>query len=326
MSQPTLSEVHVSVPLTNISVNFLQRPDAFLAGRVFPIVPVMKKSDKYFTYTAADFNRTDVAVRAPGVPAPRSGYSVSTDSYNCERRALAHDIADPIRENMDSPLAADQDALAFVMNQMMVDAEIQWAAKYFTTSVWTGSSTGSDITPSVLWDDAASTPVEDVKKEIRAVELATYGYPPNTFVMGRTLFDKLCDNPDVLDRIKHAAGPGNPAIANERTLAALFGVERVIVSRAVKNTAAEGAAASKSRVADPESGLLVYAAPNPSLRAPSGGYTFTWMGTGNPFGIQIKQYRRPEEFESDSVEANFYFDHKLVSSLCGAFFSNAVSA
>lgn len=168
MSQPTLSEVHVSVPLTNISVNFLQRPDAFLAGRVFPIVPVMKKSDKYFTYTAADFNRTDVAVRAPGVPAPRSGYSVSTDSYNCERRALAHDIADPIRENMDSPLAADQDALAFVMNQMMVDAEIQWAAKYFTTSVWTGSSTGSDITPSVLWDDAASTPVEDVKKEIRS--------------------------------------------------------------------------------------------------------------------------------------------------------------
>jgi hypothetical protein len=323
--QPGMGSVHVDVPLTNVAVAFLQDPANFVASRVFPMVPVAKASGKYFEYDRSYFLRNEVKKRAPGTAAARAGFGVSTSSYTCDRDAIAHDIPDPVRENTDSPLNLDRDAAMFVAAQLALNAEIQWAAKYFTTSVWTGSSSGSDITPSTLWSDAASTPVEDVKTQKRAV-LKNTTKEPNKLVLGITCFDKLCDHPDILDRIKHAAGPGNPAIANEKTLAMVFGVEEVIVAKGVKNTGSEGSTASYSFVQDPESALLVYAPANAGLMIPSGGYMFTWQGAGNPFGVQMKSYRNPEAIESDSVEGNFWYDFKLVSAALGAFFSNAVSA
>jgi hypothetical protein len=323
--QPGMGQVHVDGPLTNVAIAHMQSPDVMMAARVFPIVAVNKVSDKYFIYDRADFLRNDVQERAPGAPAARSGYKVSTDSYLCRRHALAKDIPDPVRANSDSPLNQDRDAVQFLTSQLALDAEIQWASKFFTTSVWTGSSSGSDITPSTLWSDAASTPVEDVKTQKRAV-LKNTTKEPNKLVLGITCFDKLCDHPDILDRIKHAAGPGNPAIANEKTLAMVFGVEEVLVCKAVKQTAGEGQTASYSFVQDAESALLVYAPPTAGIQIASGGYTFVWQGVGNPFGIQIKSYRRPEEFETDSVEGNFWYDHKVISAPLGVFFSNAVSA
>lgn len=46
---PTQGNVHVDAILTNISVAFMQDQTQFGADRVFPIVPVQKQSDKFFT-------------------------------------------------------------------------------------------------------------------------------------------------------------------------------------------------------------------------------------------------------------------------------------
>ena len=48
MPQPTVSQVHVNRPLTNISVAFAQAATSFAAERVFPRIPVAKQSDRYF--------------------------------------------------------------------------------------------------------------------------------------------------------------------------------------------------------------------------------------------------------------------------------------
>jgi len=69
MPQPTARDVHVNAPLTNISIAFLQSQDSFVASRVFPSIPVMKQSDRYYTYDRGDFNRDEMQLRAPG---PRS--------------------------------------------------------------------------------------------------------------------------------------------------------------------------------------------------------------------------------------------------------------
>ena len=49
MAQPTLNDVHVDAILTNISVAYMQDRDNFIADKVFPVIPVDKKSDKFFT-------------------------------------------------------------------------------------------------------------------------------------------------------------------------------------------------------------------------------------------------------------------------------------
>jgi len=51
MPQPTLGDVHVNRPLTNISVAYSQEAAGveFVAGRAFPAIPVENKSDLYWT-------------------------------------------------------------------------------------------------------------------------------------------------------------------------------------------------------------------------------------------------------------------------------------
>jgi hypothetical protein len=101
-----------------------------------------------------------------------------------------------------------------------------------------------------------------------------------------------------------------------------------VVARAIRNTSAEGIAASYSFIAGTRNALLAYAAPNPGIMTPSAGYTFVWPenGPGNEFGVSIKKFRLPEAVESDRVEAEMYYDQKIISNALGVFFSNAVAA
>jgi hypothetical protein len=48
-SQPTASDVHVNTPLTNISIAYMQMQSEYKAADIFPIVPVSKQTDRYFS-------------------------------------------------------------------------------------------------------------------------------------------------------------------------------------------------------------------------------------------------------------------------------------
>lgn len=327
MSQPTLSQVHVNAPLTNISVAFLQRADNFLAFNVFPRVPVQYQSNIFTVYPRDAFMRNDVQFRAPGAESAGSGYTIDlTNTYTCLRDALHKDIDDPTRRNAQPPIDLDREAAEYLAQQLLISAEARWVTKFFTTGIWTGSSTGSDITPTTKWDDGASTPIEDVRTQKRAI-LQNTGQRANVLVLGAKTFDNLLDHPDIIDRIKYGQTAGAPAMANEVILAQIFGVDRVYVARGVKNTATEGKTLSASFIADQKSAGLFVAAANPGLMTPSAGYTFVWAGeegTDAGTGMRIKRFRL-ERNESDRVEAEMWYDHRVVSAPLGAFFTAAVS-
>ena len=63
--KPTPSDVHVNQPLTNISIAYLQSQMRFVADRIFPVIPVEKQSDRYYTYDRGDWNRNEMQERAP---------------------------------------------------------------------------------------------------------------------------------------------------------------------------------------------------------------------------------------------------------------------
>ncbi|NBR70500.1 MAG: hypothetical protein EBT75_00125 [Proteobacteria bacterium] len=87
MPQPTSSQVHVDAILTNISVAYMQQQANFIASRVFPIVPVSKQSDKFFTYTKNDWFRDEAQRRADATESAGGGYGLSTDTYQARTSA-----------------------------------------------------------------------------------------------------------------------------------------------------------------------------------------------------------------------------------------------
>lgn len=325
--QPSRSDVHVDRPLTNISIAFMQAAQNFVADRVFPVVPVGKQTDKYFTYDRGMFNRDEMQRRAPGSESAGASYKLSTDSYGAEVWALHRDIADQVRANADTPLQLDREATEFLAGKALIRKEKNFATNFFATGVWTTERAGVAAAPVgsqfLRWDEGASTPIEDVRQGASDMAVLT-GFRPNKMVIGRRVYDALLDHPDIVGRIDRGQTAGT-AIVMRQNLAALFELDEVLVMDAIENTANEGAANVHAFIGGKHA-LLAYAAPSPGIMVPSAGYTFSWTGFlgAGALGTRMKRMRM-EHLESDRVEIEMAFDHKKVAADLGSFFLNAVS-
>lgn len=324
MPQPTLSAVHINRPLTNISLAFMQAENKYVADRVFPKVPVMKKSDTYFTFPEANWFRDEMKKRAPGTESAGGGYEQGTDQYSCDVWAYHKDIADQIRANTDNPLSPDRNATQFLTQIGAIRKEKAWAEAFFTTGIWTGSTTAGDITPGTKWDNAAGDPVQDVMTQLDAAEQRT-SFRPNKMVVSPLVHTALKNNAEIKDQIKYTTGITAKTI-NETMLADLFGVDEYLVMRATHNTAIEGQTKAMSYIVGSDQAALYYAAPAPGLELPSAGYTFTWNGLlgANAFGTTISQFRM-QHLKSDRTEIEMAFDQKQVAAECGVFFTDVLT-
>lgn len=325
MPNPLRSDVHVNAPLTNISVAFVQDEKKFFADKIFPVVPVQKQSDRYFEYSREDLLRVVAAERAVSSESAGGGYELdNTPSYSCRKFAVHKDVDEDTRANADTPLDMDRDATIFVTQQLLMLRDIKFVAAYMTTSVWTTDRSGVASAPTgtqfLQWNDASSTPIEDVSADLDRVEART-GFRPNVFACGAEVWTKLRNHPDIIDRIKYT----QKGVLTEDLVAGLFGVDRIVVMSSIQNTANKGATASYGYIAG-KSALLVYAAPNPSLMQPSGGYIFTWKGLlgAGAFGMRIKKMPVPLK-DADRIEGELAFDMKLISAPCGVYYATAVA-
>lgn len=319
MGQPTQGSVHIDVPLTNISTAYMQSQDAFIATKVFPIVPVTKQTDKYYTYTKNDWFRDEAQQRADATESAGSGYGLSTATYSCDVFAMHKDIGYQTRANADSQINLDRDATQFVTQRLLLKQEIKWVSDCFATSVW-----ATDATPSNLWSDfTASDPIEDIETGKETI-LSTTGQMANTLVLGYQVYRKLKNHPDIIDRIKYTQGVTGRTVTPE-LLAQMFDVDRVLVARAIKATNVEGETAAYS-FTHGKHALLLHVATSPGLLTPSAGYTFTWQGVSNGLGanVGIQRIDMPLK-KSERIEGEVAFDNKIVGTDLGYFFNGAVA-
>jgi len=325
MPQPNINSVHVDAILTNISVAYLQNQDNFIADKVFPVIPVDKKSDKFFTYTKNDWFRDEAQRRAGGTESAGGGYGLSTDSYTADVFAFHKDVDDQTLYNADAPLNPLREATEFVTRRLMLRKEIQWNTDFFAGSIWGNDYDGVAGTPSTnevkQWSDyAASDPIDDIE-DAKAGILSTTGMEANTLVLGYDVFRALKNHPDIVDRIKYTSSQTVTA----DMLAAMFDVPRVIISKAVKATNNEGATAAYSFTSGKKA-LLCHVAPTPGLLTPSAGYSFSWTGVSGGLGATVgtSQFRM-ESLKADRIEAEMAFDNKVIASDLGWFWDSIVA-
>lgn len=326
---PTPGDVHVNTPLTNISIAFLQNAANFVAARVFPNIPVAKQSDRYYVYERGDFNRDEMAERAPATESAGGGYRLdNTPTYFANRFSFHKDIPDEVRANADAVLNPDREATAYVTHKALIKREKLFVSKFFGTGLWgvdyTGVDSGASGTDLLKWSDANSTPIENVRAAKRSIAEQT-GFEPNKLVLGRAVYDALLDHPDIIDRLKYGQTAGAAANTTTNDLAALFKVDEILIMNAVENTAKEGQAASHQFIGG-KNALLCHAATTPGLMTPTAGYTFSWTGLlgAGAEGNRIKSFRM-ENLGADRVEIDMCFDQKLVAADLGQFFSGIVA-
>ena len=336
---PTQSDVHVNALMSNFSLMFAQDAANFVADRVFPTIPVLKASDRYLTYSRADFNRNQMRKRGVSAESAGGGYKIDTTStYAVDDWGLHRDIDDRIRQNADAIFNLDMEATKFLTTQYLISREVAWASAFFGnvwTTLLTGVSSGPSTNQCLQWNDANSSPIADIRALKTKVQLANGVARPNKLVLGRPVWDVLCDHPDFIDRIKAGQTPGGPAIMYRQAAAALFELDEVLVMDAIVNTGGEGvtlnALESNSFIGGAagvggKGALLCYVDPSPGLMTPTAGVNFSWTGAlgMTPNGNRILSYYIPQ-IRSTRVEIEAAYVYKLTSADMGAYLATIIA-
>lgn len=322
MPQPTSSSVHVDAVLTQIAVAYLQEDAAFIGTKVFPIVPVDKQTDKYFTFAKNDWLRDEARLLADGDSPALSGYTVSTDTYSCDVYALGKKIGDQAMSNADAPLNIERETTLWAVRRILMRQEIKFQTDAFAGSIW-----GTTSTPGTTWDNTTSDPISDVETGKQTI-LSNTGYMPNRLVLGYAVYKRLRNHPDIVERIKYGGSAANPAVVAEQALAQVFGVDQVLVARAITATNVENETAAYGFAQTSTGALLCYVNPNPGLMAPSAGYTFAWRGVSGAGGggVEVVNEEIPNTFGARMIAARAGWDNKIVGTDLGYFYSGAVAS
>lgn len=284
-TQPTPNSVFIDPLLSDVAVAYMQSADRFISSKVFPSVPVQYPHGKYDIYDRDSWYRIAAKPRGPAEESAGSGYTLRQGTYNVPVEAVHKDLDAQTVASAMPPEDPRRNSTRWVTLQLLLRKEQKWAQAFFKSGVWstdvtgvTGSSPGaSQVT---RWNDHTnSQPIEDVDNYMTVIEQST-GYTPNTLVLGKQVFIDLKNHPEILDRIKYT----QTGVLTEQIIAEVFGVEQVLVARAIYEPQAETTSPSTVPMTDYQflvsstSALLCYAAPAPSIEEPSGGYHFNWTG------------------------------------------------
>lgn len=325
MPSPTISQVHLNAPMSELSIMYFQEAEELVSDDMFPLVPVDKRTDIYYEYDKGEMFRSDAQERAPGSPAARRGWKTSNTTYRCRRYSIAIPIDDDTDANADDVFDLHQDSTFIASHDLGIKRDLVWATNFFATSLWTtddaGVASGPTGTQFLQFDASSATPIESIRARKTTIHTLT-AKMPNVVGLGREVHDVLIDHSDVTGRM----ADDEPKIANEMTLAKILGFEKWKVLDTVRSTAKEGQTAVMARLFG-KSLLMAYTPNKAGKRIPSAGYTFSFSKFDRKRagqGADVKIWR-DENIESDVVEGSLYFDHKLVGADLGAFMTTAVA-
>jgi hypothetical protein len=331
LPQPTVQQVHVQAALTMIATAYLQDQKNYVADQVFPVVPVEHQSDKYFAFSKDDFFRDEAQQRADTAESAGGGFNLtSNSSYSADVWAFHKDLGEQTRRNADPAVDMDMATTKFCMQKLLIRKDRFFATTYLKTGLWgtdnvgTAGGTPGTTTPAFWNDDANGDPFTDIAVGQTTI-LQNTGFEANTLLMTFPVYQALRKHPLVVDRIKYTTRADASKITPE-LMAGAFDVDRVLVSKAVYNSAQEGATGSYSFIAG-KNALLCHVAPEPGIMIPSAGYVFAWSGfTGmNTMGVRVSQIPMPWlGLGTVRTEGEMAFDMQAIGTDLGYYFSGIV--
>ncbi|MBN1867119.1 hypothetical protein JW916_07475 [Candidatus Sumerlaeota bacterium] len=300
---PEVTQVHVDVALTNVSLAY--RNPAFIADLVAPPVGVRKQQDKYFVYDSdREAFRSTSDLRAPGAEANEVDFALSTDTYYCEDHALVSVIPDEERDNADPAIQPDIDRTEFLSDKIDLNKEIELANVVATDASLPGTTLSGDD----QWSDADSDPFAAIEAG-KASVIEKVQVMPNTLVLPYEVYTQVRLHEKVLAHVHYS---GN-YVPTAQVLAELFDIERILVPRAVKNTALPGNTPAMSYVWG-KNAFLCYVPPRAALKTVSFAHTFAWTSAPGAIGGRLVEKWRDHARKSDVVRVQRYYDQKVIAS------------
>lgn len=301
-------DLHHDVPLTNLTIDY--EPQGLIAPLIYPIVPVEKESNTFFTWPKAESLRLHDAYRARGREANEIHMDVSSDGYQIKNYALAINLPLEDIDNADAPLQIRASAARRALGGLNLAWEDRLAVTLTTTTNMASSTALVNN-----WDDTTDgAPVDDLYTGINAIR-GTTGLTPNVGLFSFHAWQRFSKHPDVIEFIRGRGDNRGGGAVTEAQVAQVFGLSRVLVGKGLKNTAVEGRVGAYTDIWSTAC-VLLYVAPQPGLMEPSHGYTFRWSPAGFPGGMSVERMTIPIK-HVERVEVHQFQDEKVTGADLG---------
>lgn len=233
MPQMTPSQARVIDPiLTQVAQGYTNAE--FVGLTLFPAVPVGQRGGKILTFGREDFALYATG-RAPGAHTKRVNFGYSSGSFALEQHALEGVVPFEDLEEANSEPGIDLASIAVAKTQAIIGLRLEYAQAVLATTAGNyAASNKTTLSGTAQWSDYSGTsdPANDIETGKEAIR-AKIGKRPNTLVVGPLVWARLRNHPKLTDRIKYT---GRDGLTTEM-VAALFGVERVLVGDAIYDNA-----------------------------------------------------------------------------------------
>jgi hypothetical protein len=275
----------------------------FIGLQLFPVIEVAEQSANIGRIPIEQLLQTQDTSRASGGGYRRGNFSFDDFSYATKE----HGWEEPIdqrnkriyRRYFDAEVVAAKRARNFVVQ----NHELRCVA------LATNTATFVDAAATAVWSSkSTATPVTDVLTRIKSVR-SNSGLVANTVAMDYDAYLAALETDEVIDRLKYN-GLTDVKQVSLNDLAKLFKVQRVLVSGAVKNTAAEGGLTLAASWTKTIVGVG-HVAMDSDVATPGLGRTFHWSEDGSEIGAVLETYYE-EPIRSDVVRARMETDEKVM--------------
>lgn len=312
-------QLHVDTPLSNMLVAAFEANGDFVAPRIFPIVPVGKQSDKYYTLKKEAWLKQHDTRRAPRTQANRIEFDISSDSYYADNYALAAEIPVEDLANADAALNLRNSNVNFIARGLAADMEIRTQ-----NACITGASSVQRLTAANAWDAVNSADIQGQVQDAHLAIFRTSGMRANVMVLDYQSYLYAKRNASLLGRFQYTAA--KPSLLSDDQLREAFMVDQIMIARSQKNNAAYGQAASITSIWGPTALLMRVEQNAPSMQTATFGLSFRWTdpGLGQAMSITSKLEDDAGSRHIEILEGGYYQDEKVVASDLG-FYINTKS-
>jgi hypothetical protein len=211
----------------------------FIGTEVMPVYSSDVKSGAYLKLNIGDSEtlNDDVLKIAAGAGYPRTSRRFTSDSFDAIEYGLEEVLPDSNRRDLDRFFDTEVNIAGMLLRQIQISHEARVASAAFASNGLTAISATAAYTEANITSFDVPGDVASAK-----LELAKFGVLPNTLIMSMPLFERIRRSAKVQNQFFGIVPSDQSRLLSEGEVAAAVGVDRVLVGRAPKNTAAKGQA------------------------------------------------------------------------------------
>ena len=330
-----ISDLHIPTLESAWSLAYRQDPADFVADQVFPVFGVNQISGKYARWSKENFTTPAGIAWRPSTMLPQAELNLDErGAFECIRYALEAPLPVDLPEVQDKGMSIEMATTYLITDALRLKREINFATNYFTSGIWgntwTGAASGETgteaqtgaLTFRQMNDTDNSDPLEVFMDARLAAKKLTLKMP-NVALMGEQVYQKLRIHPQLTNLYRNPQGNEQvPTKLNEQMLAVALDLDKIIVGKAMYNTAAPGATANLDWVFGKD--CLVAYVGAPGLLTQMAGMNFSFNTSLGGYDTAVRQV--PDLRTLATFYQGFQcYVQKIVSNGCGVFLHNIIA-